>query len=203
MHGSTVLFALLYIFYGIASSITSGTPIYSLVIFTILLIATLVEHYGLTFFELCIYYGFGTVVGLLSNIRLHTIRVDFGIHVLSHKQEIMVHFAQLVLALIIFLPLDIVISETAFPLGYFLSFLVYNAYFLFVYAFDYKYYRVGEKSYSHIAFFNRTYLIWYLSLLPFYFMLLSHIIPSLLLSALLATIVIVVVVFIFHSAWKI
>lgn len=159
--------ALLYTFYGIAVGISSRNIGYLSAVYAVLLFLSMWTSYGLDVLDTTLHFGLGLVSGYTIARVLKTVMIA-PTNIVKHKYQLVLYIVELAVAVMIFAFVDEIVPENGFPVGLWMSFLGYVLYFGAVYFINFKYGAFETKNSTNVVLFTRTYLYWFLALIPYY-----------------------------------
>jgi hypothetical protein len=159
--------ALLYTFYGIAVALSSHNIGYLSAVYAALLFLSLWTNYGLDIFDTTFHFCLGLVPGYTIAKVLRTVMIA-PTSIAKHTYQVVLYIVQLAVAVLVFAFVDEVVPENGFPVGLWMSFLAYVLYFGALYFVNFKYGAFDTKNSTNLALFTRTYVYWFLALIPYY-----------------------------------
>lgn len=159
--------ALMYTFYGIAVGISSRNVGYLSAVYAVLLFLSLWTSYGLNALDTTIHFCMGLLSGYTIAWVLKTVMIA-PTNIVKHKYQLVLYIVELAVAVLIFAFVDEIVPENGFPKGLWMSFLAYVLYFGAVYFINFKYGAFETKNVTNVVLFTRTYLYWFLAMIPYY-----------------------------------
>ena len=178
--------ALFYTFYGVAVAMSSRNIGYVSLVYAVLLLLSVWTEFGLNTLDTTVHFGLGFVAGYTIAAVLKTV-VIAPTNVLKDKYHLVLYIVELAVAAFVFVFVDEIVPENGFPVGLWMAFLGYVLWFGAVYFINFKYGGLETKNARDVVLFTRTYLYWFLALVP-YFVTASLLFLNRYASGLLATI---------------